>query len=276
MIDAAVDSGLVTAIWRYPVKSMLGEELDRTSVSERGLFGDRAFALLDCESGKVISAKNPRKWGNFFAFRSALPNVADRAHGATLPAAQIFFPDGSSATSAEPGIEERLSGVLNRRVRLTASVPPVAQAEGYWPDYHWLEEPETVFEFELPAGTFFDCAPIHLVTTSTLARLAEISPESRFDVARFRPNFVVDCPLAPAGFLENEWVGRTLTIGRQVRVHVVRPAARCIMTTLGQGTLPKDPDILRTAVQNNQGNVGVYATVVRGGFVERGDAVSLV
>jgi uncharacterized protein len=265
--------GSVTAIWRYPVKSMLGEQLAQTTVNERGLFGDRAYALVDDESGKVISAKNPRKWGDLFAFRATLPGADGEA--GMLPAARITFPDGSSSASTERDIDERLSSRLNRSVRLTTSVPDSAQAEGYWPDYNWLDQPDALFEFELPAGTFFDCAPIHLITTATLNRLAAISPKSRFDVARFRPNFVIDCPESPAGFIENDWVGRTLSIGDEVRVLVVRPAIRCVMTTLSQDSLPKDPDVLRTVVQNNRGSVGVYATVARGGTVRRGDVVGV-
>ncbi len=165
---------------------------------------------------------------------------------------------------------------LNRPVHLTASVPSSATAEGHWPGYNWLEQPSTDFEFELPSGTFFDCAPIHVVTTATLNRLAALSPSSRFEIARFRPNFVIDCPESSEGFIENDWVGRTMAIGSEVRMLVVRPAQRCVMTTLSQGELPKDPEVLRTIVQNNRGNVGVYATVVRGGIVRRGDGVALV
>jgi MOSC domain-containing protein len=267
-------SGSVTAIWRYPVKSMLGEELAQITVTERGLFGDRVYALVDGESQKVISAKNPRKWGDLFAFRAMLPSA--RSESGMLQAAQITFPDGSSIDSTERDIEERLSNRLNRPVRLTASAPQSAQAEGYWPDYNWLEEPDALFEFDLPAGTFFDVAPIHLVTKATLNCLAAIAPKSCFDVARFRPNFVIDCPESTAGFVENDWVGRTLSIGDEVRMLITRPTARCVMTTLHQGGLPKDPDVLRTVVQNNQGNVGVYATVVRGGTVQRGDAIAVV
>ncbi len=264
-------SGSVSAICAYPVKSMLGEELAQIAVTERGLMGDRAYALIDDESGKVITAKNPRKWGDLFAFKAALTNAKDES--GSLPAARITFPDGSSAVSTERDIEERLSSHLNHRVGLTASVPDTARAEGYWPDYNWLEQPDSLFNFELPAGTFFDCAPIHLVTTATLKRLAAIAPKSRFDVARFRPNFLIDCPESEPGFVENEWVGRTLAIGDEVQMLVIRPAVRCVMTTLRQGELPKDPDVLRTAVQNNQGNVGIYATVARGGTVRRGDEV---
>ena len=271
--EATTHPDRVAAIWRYPVKSMMGQELAIAAVTERGLFGDRAFALVDSESGKVISAKNPRKWGDLFAFRSVLPENTDQA--GPLPAVRIAFPDGSSATSAEPDVDHRLSERLNRTVRLTASAPQTASIEGYWPDYHWLEQPDEVFNVELPPGTFFDCAPVHLVTTATLRRLAVLAPKSRFEVRRFRPNFVIDCVDSVEGFVENDWIGRTVSIGSEVRLLVVRPTARCVMTTLPQGDLPKDPDVLRTIVQKNEGNVGVYATVVRGGTVRRGDAVTV-
>jgi uncharacterized protein len=270
--EATFHSGCVATVWRYPVKSMIGEELDTIAVTERGLSGDRAFALVDSESGRIITAKNPRKWGDLFKFRSELPEETREA--GAVPAARITFPDGPIATSADRDIDERLSERLGRRVRLTAAPPPAARAEGYWPDYDWLEQADETFQFDLPAGTFFDGAPIHLVTTTTLERLAAIAPKSCFDVARFRPNFVIECAGSTGGFIENDWVGRTILIGSDVRMLVARPTFRCVMTTLAQGQLPKDPDVLRTAVQNNQGNVGVYATVVRGGTVRRGDTVA--
>ena len=186
--------GCIAAIWRYPVKSMMGEELDVAAVTERGLFGDRAFALIDSESGKVIST-DPRKWGDLFAFRAGFPESTHQP--GPLPRTQVTFPDGSSATSAEPDIDARLSDRLGRSVRLTASVPEAARAEGYWPDYHWLEQPDAAFDFQMPPGTFFDGAPIHLVTTATLHQLALLAPKSRFDVPRFRPNFVIDCADSP-------------------------------------------------------------------------------
>ena len=109
---ASFGSGCVATIWRYPVKSMIGEELDTVAVTERGLTGDRAFALIDSESGKIISAKNPRKWGDLFAFRSELPEGTIQT--GSVPAALITFPDGSSAKSSDPDIDERLSdrGIL--------------------------------------------------------------------------------------------------------------------------------------------------------------------
>jgi uncharacterized protein YcbX len=258
---------------RYPVKSMLGEEIGASNVTERGLLGDRAYALIDVESGKVVSAKNPRKWGNLFGLRAAF--VAAPEPWESIPAAGISFPNGDTATTDAPNFESRLSAVVGRPVRLASSVPDAARIEGYWPDYDWLESPDAVFEVKLPPGTFFDAAVVHLVTTATLERLKSKSPQSRFDVDRFRPNIVVETDPAAEGFVENDWAGRTLLIGDEVRLQIVGPCARCVMTTLPQGDLPKDPNVLRTIVEQNQGNVGVLASVVRGGWVRHGDAVVL-
>ncbi|MFI5456289.1 MAG: MOSC domain-containing protein [Isosphaerales bacterium] len=265
--------GSVASLWRYPVKSMLGEELSAADMTERGIAGDRAYALVDPESGRVISAKNPRKWGKLFDFRASFVEAPDLS--GTLSAARITFPDGTTATTVESDIEERLSAQLGRPVRLTTSVPTAPRAEGYWPEYEWLEQPGEVFEFDLPPGTFFDGALVHFLTTATLDRLRSLSPQSRFEVPRFRPNFVIQKSAGVEGFVENDWIDRTLALGDQVRLRVTQPCPRCVMTTLRQGDLPKDPDILRTAVQQNQGNVGVYASVIRGGSVRRGDSVSL-
>jgi uncharacterized protein len=134
---------------------------------------------------------------------------------------------------------------------------------------------DTVTEFPLPAGAFFDCAPVHLLTTATLERLGELYPPGRFEVRRFRPNLVVQLTSGETGFAENAWVGHTLAIGEAVSLSVTGPCARCVMTTLAQGDLPRDPGILRTAAQYNQVHVGVYAAVVRGGTIRRGDPVRL-
>ena len=271
--SATVVSGCVSSIWRYPVKSMVGEELETVSVTERGLWGDRAFALIDDESGRIVTAKNPRKWGDLFSFRASLPATADPS--GPLPEARITFPDGSTTTSAAPDIHDRLSKHFDRAVRLSASAPQSARAEGYWPDYNWLEQPGEIFEFDLPPGTFFDGATIQFVTTATLNRLKALAPTSRFDVGRFRPNLVIDCVGISDQFIENDWNGRTLQIGSDVKLLVWRPTGRCVMTTLAQGDLPKDPGVLRTVVENNDGNVGAYATVIREGKLKRGDAVTL-
>src|SRR4051794_39657064 len=167
-------TGRVGAIWRYPVKSMIGEELDATEVTERGLLGDRAYALVDAETGKVVSAKNPRRWPNLFAFRAA---YEQRPCGAKqLAAVQIILPNGSVLSTDQADVDARLSAAAGRPVRLARSAAQGAVAEGYWPDYDWLAHRDELFEFPLPPGSFFDGAPIHLVTTATLGRLHALAP----------------------------------------------------------------------------------------------------
>ena len=110
---------------------------------------------------------------------------------------------------------------------------------------------------------------------SLIDRLRQLYPEGRFEVRRFRPNVVVGPTDGQAGFIENEWVGRSLAIGDEVRLRITQPCPRCVMTTIAQDDLPKDPGILRTAARHNDVNVGVYATVERPGRVRRGDEVWL-
>jgi len=263
--------GSVAALWRYPVKSMRGEELDSAEVTERGLFGDRAYALVDVETGKVVSAKNPRKWPNMLDFQSALFHELEAT--GSMPPARVTMSDGATIDTDDPGFDDRLSGLVGRRVRLASSAGDAPRIEGYWPDYEWLESPDAVFEVKLPPGTFFDAAVVHLLTTATLESLRALTPGSRFEVPRFRPNIVVALDDGAQGFPENDWAGRTLRIGDEVRLAISEPCPRCVMTTVSQGDLPTDPDVLRTVVQRNAGNVGVLAFVLRGGRIRRGDAV---
>lgn len=127
----------------------------------------------------------------------------------------------------------------------------------------------------MPAGTFFDLAVVHVLTTATIDRLRELYPQGRFEVRRFRPNIVVEPASGEKNFVENTWIGHTLAIGDEVRLSITGPCPRCVMTTLPQGDLPRDPRILRTAAQHNEVNVGVYAAVLRGGMIRRGDPVRL-
>ena len=138
-----------------------------------------------------------------------------------------------------------------------------------------LDYRDAVTDFDLPEGTFFDCAVVHVLTTATLDRLRELYPQGRFEVRRFRPNIIVQAADGIKDFVENAWIDHTLAIGDEVRLSITGPCPRCVMTTLPQGDLPKDPGILRTAAQHNQVNVGVYASVLRGGTVHRGDAIRL-
>ena len=127
----------------------------------------------------------------------------------------------------------------------------------------------------MPAGTFFDIAVMHLVTTATMDHLRGLYPQGRFEARRFRPNVVVSTGPEDRGFVENDWIGHTVQIGDSVRLAITEPCPRCVMVTLPQGDLPKDSGILRTAAQRNAVNVGVYASVLSSGSIRRGDALTL-
>jgi uncharacterized protein YcbX len=270
--SVTTEAGTVVGLWRYPVKSMMGEELNAVEITERGFLGDRQFALVDAATGKVAGAKNPRKWGNFFDLRAAY--VEPPEANATLPAVRLTLPNGTALTTESENVNDVLSSALGRGVELTQlRAEQESSAEEYVPDIEGLEHRDTVTEWALPAGTFYDLAVVHLLTTATLDRLRELYPAGRFEARRFRPNIVIST--AERGFVENDWLGRTLTVGNTVRLRITRPCPRCVMTTLAQGDLPKDPGILRTAAQNNAANVGVYADVISAGPIHRGDLVVL-
>jgi uncharacterized protein YcbX len=268
-----VVAGAIAALWRYPVKSLMGEELNAADLTGRGLLGDRAWALIDAADGKVVSAKNPRKWPALFDCRAAF--VASPEPGLPLPAVRISLSDGSTLLSDEPDADRRLSKTLGRAVRLVAAAPAGPTLEEYWPDVEGLARRDEVTDEAMPPGTFFDLASVHVLATSTLDRLRQLDPAGRYETRRFRPNVVIAPSQVVDGFIEDSWLGRTLSLGSAVRLEVTVPCARCVMTTLAQGDLPKDPSILRTAVQHHGGHVGVYAEVAAGGRLKRGDVVTI-
>jgi MOSC domain-containing protein len=161
--------GSVVSLWRYPVKSMMGEELNAADVTERGLLGDRAYALVDTSDGKAASAKNPRKWPHLFDFRATF--VEPARSPASVPSVRIVLPDGATVSSDQGDLNQILSKALNREVTLQAAQHGVVNAEEYWPDMEGLDHRDAVTDFALPEGTFFDIGMVHLLTTATLDRL---------------------------------------------------------------------------------------------------------
>jgi uncharacterized protein len=273
-VDQAQKSvGKVVSIWRYPVKSMMGEELNSSYVTERGLIGDRVYAIIDQETGKVTSAKNPVKWGKLFDFRAAFIDSLQTVEN--IPPVRITLPDGSQVFSNQSEIDHTLSKVLSREVTLMKASLEKPSYEEYWPDIEGIAHREMVTDEAMPSQTFFDVAVIHILTTSTINRLRELYPEGRFEIRRFRPNIVVESASEEKDFIENSWVNKKLKIGEEIVLKVTAPCTRCVMITLPQGDLPKDLGILHTVAKYNQVYAGVYASVDRGGIVRRGDIVQL-
>ncbi|MEH7392970.1 MOSC domain-containing protein [Bacillus sp. JJ1503] len=262
----------VASIWRYPVKSMMGEELNTCEIAEKGLLGDRAYGVIDNETGKLANAKNPKKWPNMFQYRAAF--VEPTQENAAVPPVRITFPDGRSIISTDEERNELLSNSLNRNVHLSTPSAKDVQFEGYIPEYiEELANKGSIFTRTSPKDTFFDIDMVHIITTSTINYLRKLAPESRIEARRFRPNIIIEVPDTEA-FIENDWVGKTLTIG-SVQLKISQETKRCVMTTLSQGDLPKDPNVLRSIVKNNAGSFGVYATVVKPGKVSIGDRIEI-
>lgn len=259
--------GSLVSLWRYPVKSMMGEELNATEVTESGLLGDRTYALVDAETGKIISAKLPRKWGILFDCRAALNSPLQ---------VKITLPDGELVMGDAANIDRVLSLVFGRKVKLETAAPETPRIEMYTPDIEGLPDSDTETNADIRSSTFFDAATVHLLTTATLNQLQSLTPTSRFETRRFRPNLVIEAANNATGFVENEWVGKTLAIGNEVRLKITEPCPRCVMTTMPQGELPRDVEILHTAVKHNSGHIGIYANVLQGGTIRRGDAVAIV
>lgn len=289
--------GSVAGLWRFPVKSMKGESIDQAELTSRGLVGDRAYALIDVDTGKVVSAKSVKLFPRMLDCQATF--VEPPKSWDELPPVRIALPDSSTVTSDSPNAAQMLSSYFGRNVRLAQAAPNDFTIDMYHPNIEEAEpagQRDTVVEQKLgsayfaaaglaspvPAGAFFDLFPLSVVTNSTLNRLNEIRPESRFDARRFRMNVIVDA--TDVGFVENNWIGHKIMIGDAVQLHVAAPDSRCVMTTLAQDELPQDNDILRTVAQHNRiqvGDVGrypcvgVYAVVEEAGVLQTGDKVSL-
>jgi uncharacterized protein YcbX len=264
--------GTLVSIHRYPVKSMMGEELISSRLGARGLEGDRRFALADSETGKIASAKNPAKWSNLFDFRATYLKEPETGQPPTV---RITMPSGEYVQTGDGSLDAVLSAAVGRPARLLSIAPDRSTLEEYWPDVEGLARRDEVSDEALPSETFFDCAVVHFVTTATLSELRRLYPKGQIEARRFRPNLVVGTVPELVGFAEGDWSGREVSVGNEVRLKVTGPCGRCVMTTLAQGDLPRDIGVLRTAARYNKAQIGAYASVLQGGTVRRGDPVRL-
>lgn len=234
----SAECGTVVRLWRYPVKSMLGEQCACFDINERGVEGDRLFAIRTVE-GKFGSGKNTRRFrhiNGLFGFQAVY-------HG-DVP--EVTFPDGQTMRGDDSNIHRLLSNALGQPVTLTR--------EG------------TV--------SHMDAGPVHLLTTAALTWLRTRLPEGVFDERRFRPNFLIDIPGATQ--VEQQWCGRILAIGDAVRVRISAPTERCGMVAFAQADVPNDPRVLRCITHDADLHFGVYADVIVPGRVMMGDRVQIV
>src|SRR5689334_17517195 len=279
--------GTGTTLRRYPDKSMLGEDLQAAEVSRSGLAGDRRLAVVSRRTGKIASAKYPRLWRDLLTLSAEAALPADVTEGSEV-AALITLPDGKTVRSTDADVDGILSGLLDEPVTLTATPPAGASLDRAVPEAVLRDGiaapvPATLVEIgaAAPPGTFVDFAPLHLITTATLDRIAGLSPYGRADLERYRPNVVIGT--GGSGFTENDWLGRELRIGGDLVLRVIARTPRCAIPTLAHGRLPRDTEALRVVARNNRVSplpdvdpepcAGVYAEVLRPGWISAGDPV---
>jgi uncharacterized protein len=304
--------GTVKQIWRHPVKSMAGEQLNACRVEALGIPGDRGWALRDETTREITNGKRIPLLMQCAARYLSEPNDG------SIPNVEITFPDETRISSDDPQVNARLSKVLRKTVTLwplqpatnkthyrraeksarfagmlsrlpgfRSLLPKLANSgsmnqalrevfsrEPYEPIPDISILPPEVLEFTSPLGTYFDAFPVHILTTASLETMASLNQAAAWDVRRFRPNFLIKTNEEISGLAEANWSGRVLRVG-EVELKVEIPTARCGMTTHAQANLPKDPSILRTIVREADQNMGIYASVVKSGEVSVGDAVEL-
>jgi len=286
-----MELGQIKEIRRYPVKSMGGELLEEVELALRGLPGDRAWALRDEVRGGIRGGK---KIPGLMNLRSRY--AKEPAAEGSSPA-EIILPDGRTLSTGDADASELITQAVDHSVTLWPLLP--ADALDHYrrgaPAHEDMEKelreifgrqpdeplpdlavfPPELVEFESPPGTYFDAFPLLLMSESSLRSMQEAAPESKFDVRRFRPNFLIADSGSTAAFPETEWSGRRMGMGEAIlKIEVVCP--RCVMTTHGFEDLPKDPKVMRALVKETGGNLGVYASVEKAGRVRAGDSLALL
>jgi uncharacterized protein YcbX len=226
----------VSELWRYPVKSMLGEACDEVELESRGVVGDRLFAVQDSD-GYFGSGKDTRRFRKIDGLLSIQAKLCGE-----VP--QVELPDGRKLFADDPIINSVLSGYLGQPVQL-------------------------VREAEI---SHLDDGPVHVVTCSSLSEFSGIAPVGAAGARRFRPNIVLE---SENPFEEHTLLGKHVRIG-QAELRFTSPTERCAMVTFPQAELVKAPHILRYIAQELGLCFGVYAEVVKPGAIKLGDLISEV
>ena len=282
--------GTIAEIYRYPVKSMLGESLEVVTLGEKGIPGDRAWAIRDEVRGGIQGGKK------IAGLMSCAARYVEWPGSGAAPAPQIELPNGDRFRASEPDAAKRIGEAVGRELTLWPILP--AEALDHYrrgvPDNPDLMQelraifgrepgeplpdigkfPPELIEYGSPLGTYFDAFPLMLLSEQSLASLAAVAPDSRIDVRRFRPNLLIKTEGAER-FPEQEWIGKRLRIG-DARLAIRLECPRCVMTTHGFADLPEDPGIMRKLVTEVEGNLGVYANIEAAGEVRRGDPIHLL
>ena len=284
--------GHVAEIWRYPVKSMGGERVERSLLDGNGIAGDRGWAVRDSEADETRSARQiPR------LLQCAASYVEEPTAERRSPRVQLSLPDGAAVAGDAANVGELLSAALEREVSLTPLHPaddlahyrrapgdpnadPIAMLREVFglreddplPDLSGL--PQELGQFSTPPGTYFDCFPLHVMTTASLASLSGFGAGEDVDIRRFRPNVLIDTGDAE-GLPEVEWAGRRLRIG-DAEIEVKTTTVRCSVPSHKQRDLERSGAVGRALIEHTKQHLGAYANVLTSAEVALGDAVELL
>lgn len=245
----------VGELWRHPVKSLQGERLETVELRHDGVDGDRAWAIRNLETGKILTAR--RTPVLLEASASLGPGGAPR----------ISLPDGDELAGPGPETDAALSAWLAADVSLVAPSADPANAE-FFADA--TDDTSEVLQWTLPPTRFVDAMPVLLITTASLRAGVALHPEGEWNARRFRPNIVVE--VAAEGFVEDEWCGRTVRIGPAELIPRL-PCTRCSMVTRPQPGLERDIEVFRSLARNHNSTFGVWSEVAAPGIVAVGDSV---
>jgi uncharacterized protein len=290
--------GEVAELWRYPVKSLGGVRVDQTHIGPRGALGDRLWAVRDLERDVTASARRlPLLLGATARYVGSVPPDAGPGN---VPEIEIDFPDGTVLSSNDGEVHAKLSELAGHEVRLTALPPDndtslhrlrlhnqtdavssaslraafgIADGEKL-PDIAMfpLAVLLTLGRYSTPPGTFVDLAPVHVLTTTSLATIgADVGDE--IDVRRFRPNVLVALNDPDEELPESKWVGARATLG-DVVLEVTAQTVRCVVPSRAQPGLAADGRVTRAVAGRAQRCLGVYCNVGQPGTVRVGDRVT--
>lgn len=287
MNDTSADVGVVELLRRYPIKSMLGEPVASLEVLSRGVAGDRMWAVFDESTGKIASAKRPKLWRDLL--RCQARTYEPTGNGAR--GVEITLPNGTVRHAGDPKLNDDLSDLVKRRVRLIDVPPSGAAIDRSYPEVVLAEGLGKDVDYSIltlgqgaPPGTFLDYAALHLIPTATLDGIAALVPGGAIETVRYRPNVVIRSPQGTPPFSENDWRDTLIRIGEEVILRTILLTPRCSIPMLAHGTLPPRPEALRVIVEQNRveipefGNqpcAGVYVAVEHEGTIRAGDPVAV-
>jgi uncharacterized protein len=275
--------GVVAGLWRYPVKSLQGEALLASELSTQGIYGDRAFGIVERSTSVLLSAKREPKLleGSARLLTNVIVKSQVSLDGQPELVAELTF--GSTVMrSDDPNIHESLSAWLNIGVELQQ---PKSGRRSIVETQVDLDDDTQLAEFSTRAGAFFDSCSLNLISTTSLAAARSLYPAGNWGVDRFRPNVLIETEASimdssideegRPGFVDDELVGFVVSVG-SVEAVIIKRCDRCVMVTRPFGVYVRDRALLRTLSRFHSNELGLDAMVSGSGLVAVGDSITLL